>query len=85
MTEEQRFQELLNRIAVLEGRVAALEGGKPAERPRFSSDAIDPLEPSASVRELWAKGHKIRAIKAYQDETGVGLKEAKARVEALPG
>ena len=35
------------------------------------------------VRELLASGNKIAAVKRYREETGVGLAEAKAAVEAL--
>ena len=39
------------------------------------------LEP---VRALMIKGRKIEAIKLYRELTGVGLKEAKEAVEAMP-
>ena len=35
------------------------------------------------IRELLASGNKIAAIKRYREETGVGLAEAKAAVEAM--
>ena len=35
------------------------------------------------VRELLASGNKIAAVKRYREETGLGLAEAKAAVEAL--
>lgn len=35
------------------------------------------------VRNLLKKGEKIQAIKAYREETGTGLKEAKDAVEAI--
>lgn len=35
------------------------------------------------VVALLAEGKKIAAIKAYRDETGVGLKEAKEPVERM--
>ena len=35
------------------------------------------------IRELLASGNKIAAVKRYREETGVGLAEAKAAVEAL--
>ncbi|MBI1313581.1 hypothetical protein GC176_20000 [bacterium] len=35
------------------------------------------------IRELLASGNKIAAIKRFREETGVGLAEAKAAVEAL--
>lgn len=43
-----------------------------------------PAEPSDHVRQLAvAPGSMIEAIKAYRQQTGVGLKEAKAVVETL--
>jgi ribosomal protein L7/L12 len=36
------------------------------------------------VREL-EQGRKIQAIKIYREETGAGLAEAKAAVEAIAG
>jgi ribosomal protein L7/L12 len=41
-------------------------------------------EPSAKVRELaYADGAEIEAIKEYRKQTGLGLKEARAVVQAL--
>ena len=43
------------------------------------------IEPSARVKELAANaGSEIAAIKAYREQTGLGLKEAKAVIEELP-
>jgi ribosomal protein L7/L12 len=42
------------------------------------------VEPSEKVKELALKpGSTVAAIKAYREQTGVGLKEAKAVVEEL--
>ena len=35
------------------------------------------------IRELLASGNKIAAVKRYREETGAGLADAKAAVEAL--
>ena len=40
---------------------------------------------SPTVRELADKGQKINAIKAYREETGAGLKDAKEAVDAYLG
>ena len=41
-------------------------------------------EPSAKVKELTRSvGNEIAAIKAYREQTGLGLKEAKTVVEEL--
>lgn len=43
------------------------------------------LPPDDEIRQLVASGNKIAAIKRVREQTGMGLKEAKAYVEALPG
>ena len=40
-------------------------------------------EPDDGVLKLLRSGQKISAIKAYREQTGVGLKEAKDAVEAM--
>ncbi len=51
---------------------------------RIDDIADDPgLNPM--VRELAEKGRKIEAIRAYREETGSGLKEAKDAVDAFLG
>jgi len=42
-----------------------------------------PETPEAEVRRLMAAGNKIEAIKRVREQTGLGLKEAKERVEAM--
>ena len=39
----------------------------------------------AEVQQLRRDGKLINAIKLYREQTGVGLKEAKDAVEAMPG
>ncbi len=41
--------------------------------------------PSAEVAAALKRGDKIEAIKLMREASGLGLKEAKAAVEALPG
>jgi hypothetical protein len=43
-----------------------------------------PADAEAKARELMARDQKISAIKIVRDATGMGLKEAKDWVEALP-
>jgi len=38
---------------------------------------------STEILELVRKGDKLRAIKFYREETGVGLREAKEFIESL--
>lgn len=77
----------MKRVADLEERLSALEGRVDGARSGFASDPrlADPSEPGAHVRELAMAGHKIEAIKAYREQTGAGLKEAKDAVEELAG
>ncbi len=48
-------------------------------------DDADESGLSPTVRELADKGQKINAIKAYREETGGGLRDAKEAVEAYMG
>ena len=65
-------RSMLKRIEELENRVAKLE--RMAGVPSSDSDGTGV---SSRVMELMSQGKKIAAIKAYRQETGVGLKEAK--------
>jgi ribosomal protein L7/L12 len=47
-----------------------------------STTTLSPLD--HHVRKLAAEGNKIEAIKAVREHTGLGLKEAKDYVEAIP-
>ena len=78
--------DLQQRIVWLEERVAALEqaatGGAPMPPP--PPPPRDPMAPAPHVLDLITRGKKIDAIKAYVDQTGVSLKEAKRRIDQLP-
>jgi ribosomal protein L7/L12 len=51
---------------------------------RLGLESDSPLEPSDAVRELAkSPGQYIVAIRTYRQETGAGLKEAKAVVDKL--
>jgi len=60
--------------------MAEMEAGGMAVIPERAS-----LLGSSEVHDLARQGKKIEAIKLLREETGLSLKEAKARVEALPG
>ncbi len=49
------------------------------------NDLADDSGLSTTVRALADRGQKINAIKAYREETGAGLKDAKEAVEAYMG
>jgi ribosomal protein L7/L12 len=79
-SEAQEQKHILRRLAELEERVQALER---VGDTRSASSLGDAEGPSAHVRELLSVGRKVEAIKAYQEETGAGLKEAKRQVESF--
>ncbi|MDF2509171.1 MAG: hypothetical protein K0Q52_3030 [Microbacterium sp.] len=54
---------------------SAPASSSPASVSGLTADAI------AEIDRLVAAGHKLHAIKLYRERTGVGLKEAKDRVE----
>ena len=84
MPTQSEFERLVRRVAALEERVAALDGGRSAEgsEPRFASDRR-PDDASETVRGFLAEGKLLPAIDAYRKEQQVGLREAKERVEEL--
>jgi hypothetical protein len=78
---------------VLRGRRAEVVGGDqkptrsrpvtpPPSSPQPMTGTLSPLD--HHVRKLAAEGKKIEAIKAVREHTGLGLKEAKDYVEAIP-
>ncbi|MEC7983610.1 MAG: ribosomal protein L7/L12, partial [Myxococcota bacterium] len=59
-----------------------IKGGCWPQSVRWDSTVPAPKsDPMAVVAQLCANGQKIKAIKAYRDMTGAGLKEAKQAVE----
>ena len=78
MSGDPAVNHLLKRVAELEERIARLEQDGSA-----TGSARDSSEPSAFVRELALSGNAVQAIHEYREESGVGLKEAKRRIDAL--
>ncbi|NYE35256.1 ribosomal protein L7/L12 [Nocardioides cavernae] len=78
------------RLAALEQRVARLEGqlaqlaATPAGAVAAAAADVATDGWMGEVRELRRSGKTIQAIKVYRERTGVGLKEAKDAVEAMP-
>ena len=78
--------DLKARVTRLEATVAQLQaqlaGGAPAVA------GVAPVAAQADwmleIRDLLQRDKKIQAIKLYREHTGVGLKEAKDAVEAMP-
>ena len=62
-------------------RIARLERKVDAILKHLGVDFVEEVDPK--VLELVIAGRKIEAIKAYREQTGVGLKEAKDYVESL--
>ena len=90
------LDDLKARVARLEVAVASLQAQSAAGAvPYGSAQVATPVAPAAAaapgdvawmgeVAALKAQGDKIHAIKLYRERTGLGLKEAKDAVEALP-
>ena len=75
-------------VLYLLGRIArSVHGTEAMMRRWLAHQGVDwetPAEPSRRVRALAAStATQIAAIKAYREETGLGLTEAKAIVDAL--
>lgn len=88
--DRARMAELEQRVARLEAQVAQLSSssaGAPAGAP-IEAAGYPPVPATAywmaDVRALKSGGKMIHAIKVYREHTGVGLREAKDAVEALP-
>ncbi|MBV9108343.1 MAG: ribosomal protein L7/L12, partial [Gemmatimonadetes bacterium] len=68
----------------------SLRGGGTSQAARPVSAGAPPLrtvppDVEAKARELMARGQTITAIKIVREASGMGLKEAKDWVEAVPG
>ncbi|GAA0373103.1 hypothetical protein GCM10009530_24240 [Microbispora corallina] len=66
--------------------IAARAGARPAGPLAWRSPGLLPpisAELQLRVRELYAEGRKIEAIKLVREQTGLGLKEAKAVADTL--
>ncbi len=66
--------------------VAATQRRRPALRPdeiARRANALLSLGASPEVADALAHGYRINAIKAYREERGVGLREAKDAVDRL--
>lgn len=75
--DAREFEELREENERLKERVAHLE-----RLLNASGETID-LALSPSERALVLDGRKLKAVKAYRDRTGVGLKTAKEAVDAV--
>lgn len=75
--------------AAAAGHLPRLEGKVDAILQRLSINGYEAVEEeeearlSPTVRHFLSRGSKIHAIKAYREESGCGLKEAKDAVEGV--
>ncbi|GAA5124098.1 hypothetical protein GCM10023339_45100 [Alloalcanivorax gelatiniphagus] len=86
--DRTRIAELERRVARLEAQLAHLTSGLTSglTSDPAAAAALPGTEPwMAEVQALRRDGKLIHAIKLYRERTGVGLKEAKDAVEAMPG
>jgi len=96
LKEQVATLEARLRAAYADAGVTALAGASspapeaavpPASAPAFAADAPNPAtasfpELSAAELQMIAEGRTLYAVKAYRDRTGVGLKTAKAAIDA---
>ncbi|MFO0755430.1 MAG: hypothetical protein U0359_03000 [Byssovorax sp.] len=73
------------RIAALELQVGELQRKLDFVTRHLGITYQEPSAPPAivDVTALLRQGNKLGAVKAYQEHTGVGLREAKEAVEAI--
>jgi ribosomal protein L7/L12 len=75
---EQDIRELRERVARLECQIAFLMEHLGVE---YHEERIQGVSPE--VMDLVRSGRKIQAIRLFRQETGAGLKDAKAFIESL--
>ena len=75
---DYEYIALRRRVEKLERLVALL-----MEALDLECDEVPGPDISSMLKNLVQQGKLIEAIKLYREETGVGLKEAKAFVESL--
>ena len=80
MSSERQLLELMARVGTLEHQLAHLYSHLGIEIPPPPPPGQDISE---KVQQLVRDGNLIAAIKQYRDETGMGLAEAKERIEQL--
>jgi ribosomal protein L7/L12 len=75
---DYEYVALRHRVEKLERLVALL-----MEALDLECDEVPGPDISSVLEDLVQQGKLVEAIKLYREETGVGLKEAKAFVESL--
>jgi|SoiMethySBSTD1v2_1073268.scaffolds.fasta_scaffold2544014_2 large subunit ribosomal protein L7/L12 len=79
----QRLDALESRVQQLEATVAFLSQREGVPAPAATSFAGLSTDLLAQVQRHKREGKPVQAVKIYREATGVGLKEAKAAVDAL--
>ncbi|TDE94816.1 hypothetical protein EXU48_08445 [Occultella glacieicola] len=69
------------RLSAIEHHIDVLYNKAGLQAPYSFDGWVAEGGPSSRVADLLARGKKIEAIKAYREETGAGLKEAKDAVD----
>ena len=76
--DDQTLSELLQRVSLLERKVSHLYEIAQREEPDFDSNAV-----TDEVMMLVQQDRTIEAIQLHREQTGIGLGEAKAAIDAL--
>ena len=79
----QRMDALEARVQQLEASVAMLTHREGTPAPAATSFAGLSTDVLAQVQRHKREGKPVQAVRVYREATGVGLKEAKAAVDAL--
>ena len=77
------FDRLSTRVQLLEEMVAELARRGGVSVAELDEAAMGGSDSVAEIRLLKQQGKQIQAIKLMRERTGLGLKEAKDRVDAL--
>lgn len=75
---KQEIAEIKNRLEKLESRLSFLYRSL-----GITTQDVPNWQASPALLELVKKGDKIAAIKAFREETGASLKDAKNFIESL--
>jgi len=80
LREARDAVEVVEKALLLNGPTSFQSYEVPMETPREGPVVA---EPNDAVRSLVFEGRKIEAIKLYREQTGLGLREAKDRIDLL--
>ena len=76
--DKQEIAEIKKRLEKLESRISFL-----FRRLNIAAEEVPKWNASPAVIELMKRGDKVAAIRAFMDETGSSLKDAKNFIESL--